>query len=274
MGQGRRAGEAGAGEGAVTPGRCPRRVAAGQTLPVWGPVQTQRVGLLHPRLRGAGGALPSPLRPPLPHEDGPRAAWGRHCPRAGQRLCRAGVMQRNRAISGVPGPWWRLRARLGWSSPRGCAVGALRGTVLTGRATPQRHQGAMSHFHVATVIHHLHVAKDEKGRLTRPHVCSALQGAPGGTGQDAGSPSSSTAAGHPPRARPGGRSHLSGRGAPSLLPPRHLQGWCLEVRGKLGTPKGRRVTPGPARALLSFHLLSNEPQLLGKSFPSPQEQKH
>lgn len=53
-----------------------------------------------------------------------------------------------------------------------------------------------------------------------------------------------------------------------IATPRRSYGWCLEVRGKLGAPKGRRVTPGPARAPASFYPLRNELQPLFKKFPT------
>lgn len=51
---------------------------------------------------------------------------------------------------------------------------------------------------------------------------------------------------------------------PSPLFPRSPEGWYLEVRGKLGPSKGKRVIPVQQEP----HLLTKEPQLLHKSFPS------
>lgn len=59
-----------------------------------------------------------------------------------------------------------------------------------------------------------------------------------------------------------------------IATPRRSCGLCLEVRGKLGAPKGRRVTPGPARAPASFYPLRNELQPLFKKFPTLTEKEN
>lgn len=67
---------------------------------------------------------------------------------------------------------------------------------------------------------------------------------------------------------------LRSRIAPPTPIPRRSYGWCLEVRGKLGASRSRRVTRGPARALVSFYPFKNEPQPLFKKFPVSTEKDH
>lgn len=217
-------------------------------------------------------ARPSPPgSPPVLHRQAQRGCPGAAIPRAGPRLRRACSVRRQRSNFSSP---WAVAAALGTAGLE-FSVGAC---GLDSEKHPTRRKEPLCRkilrsdvpFSCGCVFYHLHVAgrKRATGMPPAPYVpprppptleC-ALQ-----------RPSHENRSLAPPLTNEASEALLR----PGTLPttptptptPRPSHRPSLELREKSGAPKGRRGSPGPARALGASAAHQQEPQPLFKQFP-------